>query len=638
MAYEKQNFKNGQKLTAQQLDHIEEGLYAAASKADALEEDSTTAYAELIGIRVGYDGTQYPSAGEAVREQVGSILSPSRNILPVNFSNAQINSSGVFVTKTSGTDYAASPDYIPVIGGQKYTFSNLLNDDTCESYPYVAEYDANKQFILQASAIYKTNKDVSFTYQVSANCAFIRLYLYGVDIAWQDLIPDNFQLELGELATAYVRPTAIPPVAIDAEQLAPEVGLRLLALKDVTSASDWEVGALQNGTGIETESASRVRTKGYIQLRAGDIVHRTSLSFNVWEFDPVTLEYITDNNGWASKYVVKNDCLARIMFQSSAPAVAAGNIYINRRSRITAPLGALPIGDIERIAERVSEKVLEQGFADNVVDFSDYVSVEKFTAARNKMFRQISHRGYRATGAPQCTAPAYILAKQFGYDVGENDLRCTSDGVFVMQHGDVMLSNTSITISDNTYVTLMDYNMGTFNGKTVPILTFEEWLILMKKIGLAPFIHVKITPTDEQIAEMVGIVRKHGMLDNVTWCCNEVYLAKIRAIHPTARVAVISPNVHSGITALAIAGRPDLTYIYPQSPEVTAELVQAAYDAGIGVECWHVDYSSNGFDTEEEIFSEIARVVDLGVTGLCLDTYLPGDYFINALNAEWGIE
>ena len=132
-------------------------------------------------------------------------------------------------------------------------------------------------------------------------------------------------------------------------------------------------------------------------------------------------------------------------------------------------------------------------------------------------------------------------------------------------------------------------------------------------------------------------MKKHGMLDDVTWCCNELYLAKIRQLHAMAKVAVISANVHSGISALAIEGRPDLTFIYPQSTEVTEELVQAAYCAGIGVQCWHVDYASNGFDTEEEIIDEIVRVVDLGVTGICLDTYLPCDFFVKALNAEWGI-
>jgi glycerophosphoryl diester phosphodiesterase len=267
----------------------------------------------------------------------------------------------------------------------------------------------------------------------------------------------------------------------------------------------------------------------------------------------------------------------------------------------------------------------------------------KAAASNNPLLKQIAHRGYRATGAPQCTAPAYITAKQVGYDAGENDLWVTKDGVFVMAHNTTMPSDGKTVIAENTYETLLNCNMGKFNGKTIPIMTLEEWLILMKKIGLEAYIDLKSTFTEETAAAAVAIVRKHGMLDKVTWSGSVSKLTLIRKFDPTARIAFLSTTAFADtfitetLKPFVIEGKPNLTVVNTQSKYVTAKYVEAVYNAGLGIECWHCDYSAYGFETEEEILAEIERVVNLGVTGICLDTYLPCEYFINKLNEEWGL-
>ncbi len=427
----------------------------------------------------------------------------SRNLAKVTWHNANIDNNGKYAERTDGINYTSTPEYIPVEGGNNYVVSCKKGE--LENWGYIFEYRADYSFI-KLNDIRISFKRNPYQIQVSEECAFIRVKVWGdyPDKSWEELIPKQFQIEKGKVATPYIAPEVIDDTLIDDMAL------------------------------------------------------------------------------------------------------------------------------ISKILPTVQETIEREA---NI----------KAAAMNNPLLKQIAHRGYRATGAPQCTAPAYITAKQVGYDAGENDLWVTADGEFVMAHNTTMPSDGTTVIAENTYETLLNCNMGTFNGKTIPIMTLEEWLILMKKIGLEAYIDLKSTFTEDTAAAAVAIVRKHGMLDKVTWSGSKRNLTLIRKYDATARIAFLSTTaftdtyITESLKPFVIEGKPNLTVVYTQSIYVTAEYVEAVHNAGLSIECWHCDYSAYGFETEEEILAEIERVVNLGVTGICLDTYLPCEYFINKLNEEWGI-
>ena len=149
-----------------------------------LGEGSTTGDAELIDIRVGADGVTYPTAGDAVRGQIGNINDAldMEVVTSANRWNPAEETVNVVVHPSTGADYAESgyttSGYIAISYGDTFRWdyssnsspdsSTLLSRST--NVFRVAEYDSNKSF-LQTSSNW-----ASLPYSVqNSNTAFIRV-------------------------------------------------------------------------------------------------------------------------------------------------------------------------------------------------------------------------------------------------------------------------------------------------------------------------------------------------------------------------------------------------------------------------------------------------------------------------------
>lgn len=137
----------------------------------ALPDGSTTADAELVDIRIGADGTVYPSAGDAVRGQISGItnsLETDVDLVGV-CTNVWINRYSH--AETSSNNYLTS-DYIKVKKGKTYYL-------TCEHQPNntydtsLNFYDTSKAFVGYQIATYNNDE------YTPTNDGYIRLSNYS---------------------------------------------------------------------------------------------------------------------------------------------------------------------------------------------------------------------------------------------------------------------------------------------------------------------------------------------------------------------------------------------------------------------------------------------------------------------------
>lgn len=175
----------------------------------------------------------------------------------------------------------------------------------------------------------------------------------------------------------------------------------------------------------------------------------------------------------------------------------------------------------------------------------DYIS----SKARNYDInvRSVNHRGY-CTVAPENTLAAYRLSAENGYTYVETDISFTSDNVPVLLHDDTIdrTSNGTGNVAEMTLEELKTYDFGvwkseTYVGETIP--TLDEFMALCKNLCMQPYLEFKAysSITQEQLDICIEIVKKYGMLDNVTWISfDSEVLSMIAQSCSNARIGYLS--------------------------------------------------------------------------------------------------
>ncbi len=212
--------------------------------------------------------------------------------------------------------------------------------------------------------------------------------------------------------------------------------------------------------------------------------------------------------------------------------------------------------------------------------------------------RGINHRGYNYI-APENTMPAYILSKKMGFDYVETDISFTADGVAVLLHDSTIdrTSNGTGNIADMTYAQVSQYDFGSWKSEAyagTKIPTFDEFILFCRNVGLKVYAELKGSPTQAQVDNVCGIVKKYGMENNVSWISfDSTALEKVLTDIPTARVGFIISTATSTAVSTTAALKTSDNEVFLDTSAISDSVISDAITAGVPVELWTVNYKPN---------------------------------------------
>lgn len=220
-----------------------------------------------------------------------------------------------------------------------------------------------------------------------------------------------------------------------------------------------------------------------------------------------------------------------------------------------------------------------------------------------------AHRG-GASEFPENTMPAFQAAVDLGYTYLETDAYCTSDGVLLAFHDDVLDRVTSHKgrIEDLPYATIRE---ALVEGRE-PIPLLEDVLTAW------PHTKVNIDPKhDAAVEPLIALLRRLNTLDRV--CVGSFSGARLKRLRsafgpglctsmgPSDVLRLKAAEFHvpvGGFDALCV----QVPLYYGVIPVVTRGFVRAAHRRGLQVHVWTVDDAN-----------EMERLIDLGIDGIMTD-------------------
>jgi glycerophosphoryl diester phosphodiesterase len=623
------------------------------SRLSGLEAGGTVEGSEVIGIRTGADGTVYATAGDAVRGQIDAhavdIYDNKKNVLEqcgafmpsLEWEQGSILDAS-YTTRIRTTHYTKAVGDITVDPSEGYRVGVMLYTRAGNAYTSVVDTG------------WKTSK---YTIPDSAG------YYYKVHISRAD----GANVALSESAKVLIVEAIAGSRLEEAHNFAVDKGPVLEKLfGDVYTdlcgyyvpVHEWEQGSYVADSNAQTD---RIRTKAGVYYKA---LGTLSITVGAGYRAGVRLYSLTDGT-----YTVSYDS----GWHTGAFEVpgSAGSYY---------RLSISHADDTSKIetTEHTSVSVIHV-----LNDDSELKKLEKKIdgavkiSATSMTVKTVAHRG-DIMQAPECTEPAYIAARRRGHTTAENDLRISKDGEFVMWHDPTLskLGNiksvdgymlytdgvtfywydsvnnavyttgvegyaaSSVLVSQLTLVNGAQYSVADFDLATLKlmdfgvwygaeftgtkILTFAEWVLLCKKLGMDIYVDYKFTYTNEQAERLVGIVRRYGMLRHVSWICNTTMANYIRYYDPKARIGFLTIPSAANVQTYSAYLRGGPVFYDGNAADVTSEVVALGHDAGFEVEAYYVAFGSTA---REDVYTELRRLFETGVQTITTDHYHASEAF-----------
>lgn len=210
----------------------------------------------------------------------------------------------------------------------------------------------------------------------------------------------------------------------------------------------------------------------------------------------------------------------------------------------------------------------------------------------------VNHRGYN-TEAPENTLSAFKLSKDRGFKYVECDVAFTSDNIGVVLHDTTVdrTSNGSGAINSMTLDEVKALDFGSwyssdYEGETIP--TFEEFILLCRNIGLHPYIELK-AGSEIEIKSLVDTVKRCGMKAKVTWISfHSLVLDYVKKYDSKARLGLVCDALTENNINIAVSLRSDSNEVFIDAgaSSITEEMIALCVTNDLPLEVWTVNSES----------------------------------------------
>ena len=206
--------------------------------------------------------------------------------------------------------------------------------------------------------------------------------------------------------------------------------------------------------------------------------------------------------------------------------------------------------------------------------------------------KMIAHRGVSWLERENTNA-AFVAAGNRSYYGMETDVYRTLDGKFVLFHdrtlwvvAGVDMKMEQVPLADLQSVVLYDTDK-TKTRFDLRVSTPQEYLSICKKYQKHSVIELKSDFTEEEIAQIIEMVKAYDHLEDTTFIAfSYENLRKVRKILPQQPVQLLSDELTEEILDNVIKDKIDVSIYYEL---VSKELVDFLHEHGIKVNCWTVD-------------------------------------------------
>ena len=211
---------------------------------------------------------------------------------------------------------------------------------------------------------------------------------------------------------------------------------------------------------------------------------------------------------------------------------------------------------------------------------------------KNISTKIVAHRGLSGIETENTNA-AFVAAGNRSYYGIETDIHRTADGRFVVCHDDdlkrvagVDIPVETTTLAELQSIVLFDKD-GTKGRDDLRVRVLENYISICKKYEKHCVLELKSDFTDEEIAQIIDIVKSFDYLENVTFI-SFIYdnMLKIRKILPNQSVQFLFSKFDDEIIERLTAARIDVDVQYKA---LTKEIVDLLHKNGLLINCWTVD-------------------------------------------------